>query len=184
VDLSLCKTISFFILCVGSALVFAGTVGTWYFGNRLEAVRPYRQPIRTATATVEVAIVSSEDIRIKYANKGATIGFGKNKEPLLILRSDECTARQTGQNEVIYGAVLDMDTTSSAAGKPINFLKKTDYVQIKFFPMPEKNKVSTGKVICTLNSDVQVEIIIPPQDTTKGLIFVRDLENVFSEFKE
>lgn len=178
------ENIFYFILYIGIALTFIGTVGARYFGKKLQTVGPYRQPIRTATATVEVAVVSSEDINIKYANKGAIIGFGKNKEPLLVLHSDECSASQSGKNEVIYRAVLNMDATSPVVGKPINSLKKAQYAQIQFFPMPEKNEVSSGKAICTFNSDVQVEIVIPPQETTKGLILVRNLEDVFSSFKE
>ena len=83
-DLSFYKTISFFILCVGSALVFAGTVGTRYFGNRLEAVRPYRQPILTATAMVEVAIVSSEDIPGEEINPE----WSRDEREVLILDYD------------------------------------------------------------------------------------------------
>lgn len=184
-DLSLCRTISFTILFVGTALVLAGTLGTWYFGNRLENVRPYRQPIRTATSTTKVVIISGEDVSTRYMDSGGYIAFYKGKEAILVMASTECTARQTGKNEVIYRAVFSMDATDSAVGKPVNFLKEaSEYVQMKFFPMAEKTKVSSGKAICTFNSDVQVEIVIPPQETTKGLILVRNLEDVFSEFKE
>jgi len=185
VYLNLWRTISYIILFVGTALVFVGSIGTWYFGNQLEIIRPYRQPIRTGTSTVEVVIISREDVNTRYIDGGGYIAFCKGKEALLVMSSTECTARQTGKGEVIYRAVFNMDATDPAVGEPVNFLKKAaEYVQIRFLPMPEKTKVSAGKVICTFNSEVQVEIIIPPQETVKGLIFVRNLEGVFSEFKD
>lgn len=52
------------------------------------------------------------------------------------------------------------------------------------YPMPEKTKVLAGKAICTFNSEVRVEIPIPPQEIDKGLIFVRDMENAFIDFKQ
>ena len=184
-DLSLCRTISFAILCVGTVLVLGGTLGTWYFGNRLEAVRPYRQPIRTATATTEAVIISGEDVNTRHIDRGGYIAFYRGTERLLAMVSNECTARQTGKNEVIFRAVFNMDATDSAVGKPVGFLKRaTDYVQIRFLPMAKKAKVLGGRAICTFNSDIRVEIAIPAQEITNGLIFAHDLEDVFSKFED
>ena len=179
------RTISYIIVFLGTALVLTGSIGTWYFGKRLEVVGPYRQPIRTVTSTVEVAIISGENINTRYMDTGSFIAFCKGKESLLVMSSTECTAKQTGKGEIIYRAIFNMDATDPAVGKPVNFLKKAaEYVQIKFLPMPEKAKVSGGKAICTFNNEVRAEITVPLQEATKGLIFVRNLETVFSEFKE
>jgi len=58
-DPILCRTISQIAVFVGSGLALVGGIGTWYFGNKVEKIMPFRQSISTASATVEV-IVSSE----------------------------------------------------------------------------------------------------------------------------
>lgn len=170
------------IIFVGTALVLIGTMGTWYFGKRVEVVAPYRQPIRTATATVEVTIISNEKVNTTYMDSGGYIVFGKGKEALLVMSSTQCRAWQTGEGKVIYRAVFNMDAADSAVGKPVYSLKEAEYTQINFLPMPKESKVLAGKAICTFNNIVRTEITIPPQETVKGLIFARNLENVFSEF--
>jgi len=170
------------LILVGTALVLTGSIGTWYFGKRLESVAPYRQPIRTATATVEVAIISDKKVNTTYMDRGGYIAFCKGKEALLVMSSTQCTARQTGKGEVIYRAVFNMDAADCAIGKPVYSLKGAKYVQISFLPMPKESKVSVGKAMCTFTNIVRIEITIPPQKTTKDLIFAHNLENVFSEF--
>jgi hypothetical protein len=47
--------------------------------------------------------------------------------------------------------VFNMDAKDSAIGKPIYFIRETDFIQIEFLPMPEKSKVLSGEAICTFN---------------------------------
>ena len=72
-----------------------------------------------------------------------------------------------------------MDATHPANGKPLSFLRKSEYVQISFTPMPQKSKVLDGKAICIFNSQERVEIEIPPQQMTDEKILVRNLKNIF-----
>lgn len=183
-DAYLWRTISYVAVFIGTALVLVGSVGTWYFGKRLEAIAPYKQPIRTATATVEAIIESNKALNTHYIDRGGYIIFGKGKESLLVMSSDNCYAKQTGENKILYRGVFNMDATDRAVGKPLYFLKETEYVQVIFLPMPKESKVLAGKAICTFNSIVQIEITIPPQKTIEGRFFARDLANVLSEFEK
>jgi hypothetical protein len=170
------------IIFLGTALVLIGSMGTCYFGKRVEVIAPYKQPIRTATATVEVTIMSDKKINAKYLDRNSNITFIKGKEELLFMSSTQCRIWQTGEGKIIYRTLLNMDVADSAVGKPIYFLKEAEYAQIYFRQMPKESKVLDGKAICTFNNIVRIEITIPSQEIEKGLIFASDLENVFSEF--
>jgi hypothetical protein len=182
-DANFWRTLSYIAVSLGTALVLIGTIGTWYFGKRLEAVAPYRQPIRTATSTVEVIILSNENVNSTFMDSGGYIAFGKREKPLIIMSSNQCIGKQTGKGKVIYRGVFNMDATDSAVGKPLYFLKEAEFAQVCFFPMPKESKVIEGKAICTFNSIVQIEITIPLQETKEGLIFAHNLESAFSEFR-
>jgi len=44
------KTTSYVVVFVGTSLVLAGSIGTWYFGNLAEKQAPFTRPIRTASS--------------------------------------------------------------------------------------------------------------------------------------
>jgi hypothetical protein len=133
-------------------------------------------PLRTATATVEVTIASSEDINTRYVAIDVYVAFCKGNESLLMMRSTECTAKQTGNEQVVYHAVANMDVSDAAFGEPVRFFEEAEYIQIRFLPMPEQSQVIEGKITCIFNSETLLEVSIPAQDTTEGRIFVRDLD--------
>ena len=81
------RTISWIILGIGAAFTLIGTIGTLYFGKRVETIGPYIQPILLATATVEVFIESDKNENITHMNKGGYICFVKDNKPLLIMSS-------------------------------------------------------------------------------------------------
>ena len=178
------KTLSYIIVFFGTACVLLGSIGTYYFGKQVESIAPYTQKIRTATATVEVTILSKEKVNTTYMGSGGYIAFGKNNQPLLIMSSTTCTAIQTGEGKVIYRTIFNMDAKDKAVGKPVYFIKDSDYIQIEFVPMPEKSKVLSGEAICTFNNNVRIEITILPQETKEKKIFVSDLKDAFLEFKK
>ncbi len=178
------KNIFFTIGLVGAILALVGYLGTWYFGQQVEAIAPYMQKIRTATATVEVSILSEEKIYTNYMDRGGYIAFKKNNQTLLTMSSTKCTAKQTGEGKVIYSAIFDMYAKDKAVGKPVNFIKNSDYIQIEFVPMPEKSKVLSGEAICTFNNNVRIEITILPQEIKEKIISVSDLKDVFLEFEK
>jgi len=176
------KNLFFVIGLIGAFLVLVGSCGTWYFGRQVEATARYKQKIRTATATVEVTILSEEKIYTNYMDSGGYITFKKNNQTLLTMSSTKCTAKQTGEGKVIYSAIFNMHAKDKAVGKPVYFIKDSDYIQIEFVPMPEKSKVLSGEAICTFNNDVRIEITILPQETKEKKISVSDLKDIFSEF--
>lgn len=147
-------------------------------------VNPYRQLIRTATATVEVTIKSDQQINTQFLDRGGYMAFGKGTTALLLMSSTTCFARQTGNGQVVYRGVFQLDATSEATQRPILFLKEADYVQIGFKPMPESMEVLGGKAICTLNNTVRVELPIPSQKMQKDIIMILNIQPTLSDFKE
>jgi len=132
-------------------------------------------PLRTATATIEATIASSEDINTAYMTTGAYVAFGKGNESLLMMTSKECTAKQTGNEQVVYRATTNMDVSDAAFGEPVRLLEEAEFIQISFLPMPEQSQVIEGKITCIFNGGPLLEMSIPGQEITEGKIFVRGL---------
>jgi hypothetical protein len=145
------KNIFFIIGLIGAVLALVGYLGTWYFGQQAEAIAPYKQKIRTATATVNVIIKSKDTTNTLHITQGGYIAFIKDNKPLLIMASPQCNTKQIDEERGIYHAIFNMDAKDSAIGKPIYFIRETDFIQIEFLPMPEKSKVLSGEAICTFN---------------------------------
>lgn len=144
---------------------------------------PYSQPIRTATATVEVVVASSEDIKTTYMDRGGYIVFAKGRDALIVMASTQCTAIQNGKGEIVYRGIFNMDAAHPANGKPLAFLKESEYVQIGFGPLAQKSKILRGRVICIFNSQERVEIEVPPQEMMEDKILVTKLKGIFPETK-
>ena len=64
------RTISQIAVFIGSGLALVGGIGTWYFGNQVGEIMQYRQPIKAASATVEVIVTSNEEIDTHYMDRG------------------------------------------------------------------------------------------------------------------
>jgi hypothetical protein len=189
------RTISHIAVFVGSGLALFGGVGTWYFGNQVEKIIPYRQPINVASATVELIIASDEQINTHYMDRGGYLIFAKGPERLLQVYSQDSWAKQLGEGRVFYKGIFNMDANDPSAGKPVNHLAKAEYVQIFFHKIPKGKKVLSGKAVCTINNDIRFEIDIPEQmpkqiaedeagqrlDT--NLIFAKDLKSAFVNFE-
>jgi hypothetical protein len=148
-----------------------------YFVKASQSADPCAQPIRVASGTVEVAVVSDEDINTTYIDRGAYAAFGNSgNEPLLLMSSRQCSARQNGDGQVVYRAEVSMDVSDTAFGKPLLFLEEARYIQLGFLPMPEQSQVAGGEITCIFNSDIVLELSIPEQETADGKVFVRGLE--------
>jgi hypothetical protein len=89
--------------------------------------------------------------------------------------STQCTAKQQGDGKIVYRAIVNMDVSDAAFGKPVRSLEDAEYIQIGFLPMPEQSQVIEGKITGIFNGGTVLETSIPDQDTTNGKIFVRDL---------
>lgn len=145
----------------------------------LQARDPYEQLIRTATATIDVTIESEDPVNANYMDQGGYIAFGKGNEALIAMSGTQCLAKQKGNGQVIYRGIFAMDATHPANGKPLSFLRESEYVQISFAPMPQKSKVLGGKAICIFNSQERLEIEIAPQQMIDEKILVRSLKKIF-----
>lgn len=145
----------------------------------LQSRDPYEQPLRTAVATIEITIESNKPVDATYMDAGGYIAFGKESEELIVMAGSQCMAKQKGNSQVIYRGTFAMDATYPASGKPLSFLRRSEYAQISFIPMPAKSKVIGGKAICIFNSQERAEIEVPPQEMVDEKIFVRNLKKVF-----
>lgn len=190
------RTISHIAIFFGSGLALIGGIGTWYFGNQVEKIIPYRQPINSASATVELIVASDEQIDAHYMDRGGYLILAKDQEKLFEVYSDDSWAKQMGKGRVLYRGIFNMDANDPSAGKPVNQLAKAEYAQIFFHKIPKEKKVLSGKAVCTINNDIRFEIDIPEQmpkqipgeeagqrlDT--NLIFAKDLKNAFVNFEK
>jgi len=140
---------------------------------------PYKQPIRTATVTIEVTIESNEPLDNNYMDRGGYVAFGKGHDALLVMAGTQCLAKQQGNGQVIYRGVFAMDAAYPASGKPLSFLRDSEFVQISFLPMPPKSKVLKGSAICIFNSQERLEIEIPSQQMVDEKIIVPNLGRIF-----
>lgn len=190
------RTISHIAVFLGSGLALVGGIGTWYFGNQVEKIIPFRQPINAVSATVEIVVNSDEQINTHFMDRGGYLIFAKGQKAMLTVFSQDSWARQLGGNRVLYRGIFNMDVNDSAAGKSVNKLAETEYVQIFFHTIPKGKKVLSGKAVCTINNEIRVEIDIPEQmpeqvqeaeaskKVNNNLILVRDLKSVFKDFKK
>lgn len=146
------------------------------------AMDPFKQPLRTGTATVEIVISSKENLNAHFMDSGGYIAFGKGNQALLVMSSIDSFGNQIGNGQVIYKGIFNLDAANTAVGKPISYLTEADYAQIGFKPIAEKSKVIRGSVICTFNSAVQIKFIIPEQQMSKDFIMVPDIKKAFTEY--
>jgi len=140
-----------------------------------ETENTLHKPILVANATVEVKITSDWDFNGRVTNTKAHLAFVKGDKPLLITSSIGYTAKQTGNDEVVYKAKLDMDAKDSAVGNPASFLGDAEYIQIEFGRMPSDCRVLGGDVICIINNSISLKFSIPPQKLVNKQIFIRNL---------
>jgi hypothetical protein len=178
-----CRTVSYIMVFIGTGLVLFGSVGTWYFGNLVEQVAPYRAPIRSASSTVEVFIKSIDPYNNMYMDKGGYLALGKGSEALLTTGASQCLGKQQNDGRVLFRGVFEMDATDRSVGRPVYELRQADFAQIEFFPMPKNAHVLEGRAVLTINSAVRIELNVPEQDAQDGKIFVRDIAGAFAEFR-
>lgn len=177
------RTLSYIVVFIGTALVLAGSIGTWYFGNRVEAVAPFRQAVRTVSSTVELVVESPEQINTNYMDRGGLLAFSCGTTPLLITAATESTARQLGGNRVLWRGVFQMDAGDGAVGQPVSRLREAEFVHIEFVNMAKDAHILEGRAIVTVNSAVRLEVPVPEQRAQDGRVVVRDLADVFRDFQ-
>jgi hypothetical protein len=150
--------------------------------KKTEFVDPFKQPLRTGTATVEILISSSANVSSHYIDQGGYIAFGKGQDAMLVMNSIDCFGNQIGNNQVLYRGVFNLDATDKSIGKSISHLAEAEYAQIGFGPLPQKSKVIRGSAICTFNSTVRIELSVPAQQMPKDFIIVPEVKKAFHEY--
>jgi hypothetical protein len=144
--------------------------------KRVEAANPLLQPIRTATATVEIHIDSDQSINTTFLDRGGYFALGRANKAVLAASGTQARAMQVGGHDVIWRAVWEMDASDQAVGKPVQSLKEAQFAQIQFFAMPNNSKVVRGSVRLTINSTTQLDFNVPPQqESSNGLILIAPL---------
>jgi hypothetical protein len=143
--------------------------------DRLENQNPLRQPIASATANVILTIKSDNAVSSHYMDRGGGVAFAQGNSALLTASSYESWGNQMGNGEVRYTGNFTMAAVDPALGKPIEFLKQAQYIQIEFVVMPENSTVTGGKVIFVINGSMRLEFDIPKQQSNGQRVFIRDL---------
>jgi len=143
--------------------------------DRLEAQRPARQPIASATATVVLTIKSDDNVSAHFMGQGGFAAFGQGNIPLLLTSSHESWGSQIGNSTIQYTGTFTMPADSPAVGKPIEFLKQAGYVQAEFNAMPSNSLITGGKIIFVINNSTRLEFSIPEQRSDGRRVSVRDL---------
>lgn len=144
--------------------------------NQIQMERLEDKPIVTATATVEIAVRSEEQVNTRHPYQGAVLAFGKGKEALLLLSSKDSTAKQMGMAEVRYSSELYMKPTDKAFKQPLSLLEQFEYAQVRFDIIPPDSEVLSGTVICIFNNNIPIELSVPSQKMLGNLITIRHID--------
>ncbi len=143
-------------------------------------VNPLKKPIAFAIAEVEVTIKSDEQVSTRYMGRGGYLAFVKNRQIVLLTSHDESTARQNGKGEVVYMGNFNIQTERSInIGKPVETLKSSDVIQIRFWKIPEGSEVISGKATVIINGDMRFEFEISPQQMKDDKIFISIIKDKF-----
>jgi hypothetical protein len=142
-------------------------------------VNPFKKPIASASASVEVTIRSEEQLDRTYMTEGGFLAFVKNRQILLLVTDTKSSARQNGKGEVVYKGHFQMQANQSAIGKPVEILRESDLLQIKFNKIPENSSVLRGNAAVVINGDLRLDFEILPQQMQEKNIILRDIKNTF-----
>ena len=167
------------LIGVGTAVEKFDSIVAFYHrvtGQQGQMERLEDKPIVTATATVEIAVRSEEQVNTRHPYQGAVLAFGKGKEALLLLSSKDSTAKQMGMAEVRYSSELDMKPTDKAFKQPLSLLEQFEYAQVRFEIIPPDSEVLSGTVICIFNNNIPIELSVPSQKMLGNLITIRHID--------
>ena len=152
--------------------------------KKILASDPVLQPIRAAKATVELQAESDDKVNTTYMDRGGFFALASGNTPMLVTSGREANAHQLGNRRILWRAVWNMDASDQAVGKRVKSLRDAEYCQITFLMMPKNSKILGGSVRLTINNDVQLDFLIPPQQAVEDRIFVRDISRVLSSLQE
>jgi hypothetical protein len=153
--------------------------------QQIAALHPFRQPIVSATATMQLAVKSDKEIRRQVHGGGAVLVFAKGEEQLLRAGSDEYSAVQTGKGQIHYTSTLTMSPNSPVLGHPVSFLQNVESIKLTFrgMGMEENGEILYGRVLCIVNSSTPLVFAIPTQTIQGKEITIPDIREVFQSLK-
>jgi hypothetical protein len=104
----------------------------------MDEATPNRQPLATATATIEIVVAPVDpsdhkgldvDVTVHDLGCQGSITLAKGTTGFLTLSSADCFYRKETNGQVIYTAVVNMDPSDSASGKPVSWLSGAESVR-------------------------------------------------------
>jgi hypothetical protein len=170
----------------GAVITILARFALSYFDSQADLIKPYRQPVQSAMAAVQVFVRSSNPVDsgyLQYGDKGGYLAFMRGTQLLLGTSAINSLGRQGSADQYEYRGTFQMDPAARASNLNVNDLRQAQYIQIAFAAMPQETYVIKGQAVVTINASVQLEIPIPEQDVKNGLILVSDLKEVFKDFK-
>jgi hypothetical protein len=185
------RTLAYLLQWAAITLVFVGgflqlgslvvdhRVTTLSDAEQAEKLNPVAQTIRTGTAVIELTQDSKDPANNHYMDIGAALGFARGNQALMVLRSMDSYAVQTGKGEITWRATLALDLTDASVGKPIRSLRDADHIELTFGQLKSGAAIRSGSVTIIINSAVQLHANIPTQ-TVDGqqLLFIRELNDL------
>jgi hypothetical protein len=148
---------------------------------------PYKQPVRTATATVGI-LVSVEDnsnMQSAYSDRAcATLFLLKNKTILIAMNSSNCGCFPPigSKNEFIYKATNFHCEAES--DKTVYSITGADTISMDFIGLPPESNIIGGDITLTFNASLTVKIPIPKQISNKyGWVKIPDIQKYLKEGK-
>ena len=121
--------------------------------------------------------VTRQDNKGNKLGEGGYIAFFKGRNAYLVMSSRESNVRWVGENESVYRSIVKADATQEGVGKPMDFLKTTDFIQIGFNKIKKGMTITEGKAICTFNGSVQISFDIPEQTLLNDHVTITGVSN-------
>lgn len=191
-DISELKSLSNWFQWISISLVFLSgflQIGKYVVDRRekelstieqAKVLNPTLKPIHSGTATIEVIIQSGDVVNGHFIDLGAAMAFVKGSELLMTMRSIDSFGKSNSNGQIKYRAVVNLDASDPSNGKPVNFLKEADRLELLIGPIKDNSKLVSGNVVITINSAVRLESPIPPQQINGKVIIVPDLTSMLA----
>ncbi len=151
-------------------------------------LNPYAEVITTVNTSVNVTVISSKRIGpsiTRYIGGNGYLIFAQKDKALLELQLSNITAQETGGDQITYsGSSNNMITREESLNQPVLFLKQAENVVIGFPNIPTSCLVGGGDVSIVINNKIPIKFAIPHQQITSNIIFVPNIQQYLSDFKE
>jgi hypothetical protein len=167
----------------GLALSLIGGTGVWIFSKRTEALAPYRQPIRSASALLTVETENPENLgNVRFAGDGCSIDFRNADSTILVVYSLQTIGRPTQNNRYELASSLEDYPAIPSGDVLVRELRNADTALISIPAMPDSAHLISGSVVLTLNGSVRLRMDLESQMVPHGHISVSNLQTSLGVF--